>query len=77
MAAFSLSMPQGTAPEMAEELERIAGQIREGFTSGYTYAGGPWSSETDPEPDLCEVCGSILTGDDGADFCAAHDQREA
>lgn len=49
MARFELEMSTATADEMADELERIAGQVRGGFTSGYPFNGGHWFCETDPD----------------------------
>lgn len=60
MAKFSLTMGQGGDDALADELERIAKQVREGFTSGYVFEGGEWSAETDPSPDRCSGCGALL-----------------
>lgn len=42
MADFTLWIDDAGADEVAGELERIAGMVREGFTSGDTASAGWW-----------------------------------
>lgn len=50
MAGFILTMKDGTRDDVADELERLVGLLRQGFTWGYV-DGGEWESEGDPEPE--------------------------